>query len=179
MRTITAIFFLMALPAAAAAEEDAGGQLNPPEMGVAKVLDTIRNGETDMVSCASGYFMTKAGNHGDAREVFEACAEAGWTATMTWMSQLDANGLGADHDPDAAADWSRRAAEAGDPVGQFNYGLALIRGHGVARNVDRGKRMIDMAASAGLGIALRLKNARYDLSTVTPDADEWKFRPTN
>jgi TPR repeat protein len=39
------------------------------------------------------------------------------------MAYLDNNGFGGAYNPDAAADWDRKAAEAGDPVGQFNYGL--------------------------------------------------------
>ena len=96
---------------------------------------------------------------------------------MTWMGQLDNNGLGGDYDPDAAAEWDRRAAEAGDPVGKFNYGLALIRGHGVARDGEAGRRLVDEAAAEGLEIAQRLQGAGYDPDAVTPDADEWKYAP--
>jgi TPR repeat protein len=39
------------------------------------------------------------------------------------MAYLDNNGFGGAYNPDAAADWDRKTAEAGDPVGQFNYGL--------------------------------------------------------
>lgn len=96
---------------------------------------------------------------------------------MTWMSQLDNNGLGGAYDPDAAADWDRRAADAGDPVGKFNYGLDLIRGHGVARDTERGRAMVDAAAADGLPIAQVLREADYDLDVVTPDADNWKYGP--
>lgn len=68
---------------------------------------------------------------------------------MTWMSQLDNNGLGGAYDPDAAAEWDRRAAEAGDPVGKFNYGIALMRGHGVTRDEVLGRRLVDEAAGEG------------------------------
>ena len=167
---------LIALPVLAE-EEDEGGVLNPPEMGINKVLDNIRQGKPDMVTCASGYYITKKGDHAEARELFEACAEAGWTGTMTWMSQLDNNGLGGEYDPDAAAEWDRRAAEAGDPVGKFNYGLDLIRGHGVAKDEALGRQYVDEAAEDGLKIARRLQAADYDLDEVTPDADNWKYAP--
>jgi uncharacterized protein len=65
-----------------------------------------------------------------ARKLFENCANDGWTGAMTWMSQLEDNGLGGPENPDAAAEWDRRAADAGDPVGKFNYGLDLMRGRG-------------------------------------------------
>lgn len=159
------------------ADEDPGGQLNPPEMGVARVLDNIRQGQTDMVTCASGYYITKSGKHVPARELFEACAEAGWTGAMTWMSQLDSNGLGAAEDPSAAAEWDRRAAAAGDPVGAFNRGLDFLRGHGVPRDAARGRELVDRAADAGLAAAEALRRADYDWRAVTPDADEERYAP--
>ena len=76
------------------------------------------------------------------------------------MSQLENKGMGGDYNPDAAAEWDRRAAEAGDPVGRFNYGLDLIRGHGVARDEALGRRYVDEAAKDGLAIAKRLQEAR-------------------
>jgi uncharacterized protein len=96
---------------------------------------------------------------------------------MTWMSQLDDNGLGAPESPDAAAEWDRRAAQAGDPVGQFNYGLDLMRGRGVAQDEAAGRRLVDQAATKGLSSALRLQAAGYDLDVVTPDSDNWKYAP--
>ncbi|MBY6121135.1 tetratricopeptide repeat protein [Mameliella alba] len=173
--TILAICTVIATPAWA--EEDLG-TLNPPEMGMDRVIDNIRRGQADMTTCASGYHFTKKGDHADARKIFRLCAEkGGYTAAMTWMGQLQNNGLGGDYDPDAAAEWDRRAAEAGDPVGQFNHGLALIRGHGVARDEAAGRAMVDRAAKAGLPVARRLQGAGYDLDEVTPDADNWKYAP--
>ncbi|WP_171181176.1 tetratricopeptide repeat protein [Ruegeria sp. HKCCD8929] len=156
---------------------NADGTLNPEEMTIGRMMDNIRNGHTDMTTCASGYFITKSGRHVMARELFEACAEAGYTGAMTWMSQLDNNGLGGDYDPEAAADWDRRAADAGDPVGQFNLGLNMIRGHGVRRDVEQGQRWIDTAAESGLPVARRMQASGYDPDEVTPDADNWKYAP--
>lgn len=160
------------------AEDDDMGTLNPPEMGMDRVIQNIQRGQTDMTTCAAGYYFTKKGDHGDARSVFELCAtKGGYTAAMTWMGQMDNNGLAGEYDPDAAAEWDRRAADAGDPVGQFNYGLALMRGHGVSRDEAEGRRYVDKAAEAGLAIARRLQGAAYDLDEVTPDADNWKYAP--
>ncbi len=171
----TAALILAAAPALA--DDDEFGTLNPEEMTLGRVMQNIRNGQPDMMSCAAGYYITKSGRHGMAREVFEACANAGWTGAMTWMSQLDNNGLGGDYDPDAAAEWDRRAAQGGDPVGKFNYGLDLMRGHGVARDEALGRTYVDQAAEDGLQIARRLQRAGYDLDEVTPDADNWKYAP--
>ncbi len=173
----TVLIAALVLGTAATAEDDPGGTLNPLETGFGRVMQNVENGQLDMMTCATGYYITKSGNHAPARRLFEACAEAGYTAAMTWMSQMDNNGLGADYNPDAAADWDRRAADAGDPVGKFNYGLDLMRGHGVARNDELGRQYVDQAANEGLHIAKRLQNAGYDLDEVTPDADNWKYAP--
>lgn len=179
----SAVLLCLGLGAAALAEEpgdpDPGGTLNPDEMSWQSFLDRAERGETGMVLCSTGYMLTKSGDHENARTLFENCARDGWTRAMTWMSQLDGNGLGGDYDPDAAAAWDRAAAERGDPVGMFNYGVALMRGHGVDRDVDAGRAMIDRAAERGLSIARRLRGADYDLDAVTPDADNWRYAPVS
>jgi uncharacterized protein len=110
------------------------GMLNPDEMSLGRVIENVANGEVSMTTCAAGYMITKSGRHAEARHLFERCADAGYTGAMTWMGQMEDNGLGAPENPDQAAAWDRRAAEAGDPVGQFNYGLDLMRGRGVVQD---------------------------------------------
>ena len=176
---------LWLLTGAALAEEAGGGlaaeagsgDLNPPEMSLDRVLRDVARGEVSMMHCASGYYITKSGDHTGAREVFGLCAERGWTGAMTWMSALDDNGLGGPQDPAAAAEWDRQAAAAGDPVGMFNHGLDLLRGRGVARDPAAGRALVDRAAGAGLGVAKRLQGAGYDWRAVTPDADEPRYLP--
>lgn len=157
---------------------DEFGTLNPDEMTWQHFLEEAERGETGMVICSMGYMLTKSGDHGAARTLFENCANDGYTGAMTWMSQLDNNGLGGEYNPDAAAEWDRRAAELGDPVGKFNYGISLMRGHGVARDESRGRQLVDEAAGEGPAIAQRLQRAGYDLDEVTPDADNWKYAPS-
>jgi TPR repeat protein len=175
-RAICLVLCLAAAPPAAA-ETSEFGTTNPEEMTMNRLLENVENGRVDMTTCAAGYLMTKSGRHGIARETFEACAAAGYTQAMTWMSYMDQNGLGADFDPDRAADWDRRAAEAGDPVGKYNYGVSLLRGFGVAQDEAAGRRLIDEAAAAGLPIARRVQAAGYDLDEATPDADNWRYAP--
>lgn len=154
------------------------GTLNPEELTINRTMKDIAEGRTSMTICATGYYITKAGRHEMARRLFEQCAADGWTGTMTWMSQLDDNGLGGLENPDAAAEWDRRAAAAGDPVGQFNYGLDLMRGRGVVENRSLGRFYVDEAARSGLPTAQRLQGAGYDLDEVTPDADNHKYAPS-
>ena len=178
-RSVFLAFLVLPLAAVSAwAEGDQSlGALNPDEMSWTSVLNKATQGETSMTICASGYMLTKSGDHAAARVIFKNCAADGYTGAMTWMSQLDNNGLGADYDPVAAAEWDRQAAAAGDPVGKFNYGLNLMRGHGVALDAGLGRRYIDAAARDGLSAAKRLQRADYDLDEVTPDADNWKYAP--
>lgn len=157
--------------------EEELGTLNPLDSGIPMAIERARRGEVDMMTCAMGYYITKSGRHSAARELFTACAEAGYSQAMTWMSQMENNGLGAPENPDAAAEWDRRAAEAGDPVGQFNYGLDLMRGRGVVQDEAAGRALIDDAARSGLAVARRLQDKGYDLDEVTPDADNWKYAP--
>ncbi|MBU2962533.1 sel1 repeat family protein [Citreicella sp. C3M06] len=164
---------LLASPALA----DQYGTTNPEELTWRSVRDKAERGQTDMMTCAAGYMMTKSGDHDTARAIFEACAAAGYTRAMTWMSYMEQNGFGGAFNPEAAADWDRQAAEAGDPVGQFNHGLDLMRGFGTRQDEARGRDMIDRAAHAGLEIAQRLQGADYNLDEVTPDADNWRYAP--
>lgn len=157
--------------------EEGLGVLNPDEMSLNRALNDAIEGKTSMTVCASGYLMTKSGQHQMARTLFLNCVEDGYTGAMTWMSYLEDNGFGGPMDPDAAAEYDRRAAEAGDPVGMFNYGLDSLRGRGTQKDEAAGRALIDRAAEAGLTEARRLRDAGYDLDEVTPDADNWKYAP--
>lgn len=153
------------------------GTTNPEELTLNRNLQKALDGNVDMMVCASGYMITKSGRHEQARAIFDACANAGWTGTMNWMSYMEDNGFGGDYDPDKSTEWDRRSAMSGDTVGKFNYGLDLIRGHGVGKDVALGRHWVDQAADEGLDIAQRLRNAGYDPDEVTPDADNWKYAP--
>ncbi len=177
MRFLPLTLAALAIAGPALATDTAYGTTNPEELTWRTMRDRARDGEIDMMVCASGYLMTKSGDHDTARLIFERCAEAGYTGAMTWMSYMEQNGFGGEFNPDAAAEWDRRSAEAGDPVGKFNYGISLLRGFGVARDEAAGRRLVDEAAAAGLDVAQRLQGAGYDLDEVTPDADNWRYAP--
>ena len=177
---------LLAAPSAFAAgdlpddfvtDEDEHGSNNPEEMTLDSFIKKGREGKADMIICSMGYPATKSGSHEEARAIFEACIKAGYTQAMTWMSYLHDNGYGGPEDPDAAAALDKMAADAGDPVGQFNYGLDLMRGRGVRQDEAAGRKMVDRAAAQGLPIAKRMVESGYDLDEVTPDADNWKYQP--
>jgi TPR repeat protein len=172
---LTLAICLLNLPVLADDANEPGGTLNPDEMSLGRSLAQAKRGKVGMVICAQGYLMTKMGSHADARRVFEECAKQGYTGTMTWMSYMDTNGFGGRENAQAAAEWDRRAAEAGDPIGAFNYGLDLLRGHGVRRDEIGARAYIDRAARAGVKDAIRVQESGYDPDVVTPDADNWRY----
>ena len=95
-RLLPILLVLLATPAVAEGAHDGElGDLNPDEMSLSHSLDQALRGKTSMTTCASGYLMTKSGQHDMARQVFSRCAEAGYTGAMTWMSYLEENGFGA------------------------------------------------------------------------------------
>lgn len=172
---ILATFLALTAPARAeppSISEDNFGTLNPDDTGKAMLIRKIEMGARDSVTCSLAFNSTKYDDHAIARYVAKVCAEAGRVKAMTWMSNLDANGIGGPVDAEAAAMWNRRAAEAGDPIGKFNYGLDLLRGSGVVKDAALGKGFIDEAASMGLDAAQELADANYNVSVVTPDAEE-------
>lgn len=161
--------------AGSAHAEDSGGELNPDEMSLSRSFKLAKRGKVGMVICSQGYLMTKKGDHEEARALFKACAKEGYTGTMTWMSYMDTNGFGAKTDPARAAVWDRKAMEAGDPIGTFNHGLNLLRGHGVEHDPVLAKKFIDKAARAGVPEAVDVQKSGYDWNAATPDADNWRY----
>ena len=83
MKHILPLLLILSSPAFG---DEEYGTLNPEELSLNANVQRALRGETTMSVCASGYLMTKSGRHDVAREVFEACAKAGFTGTMTWMS---------------------------------------------------------------------------------------------
>ena len=152
-------------------EEDEWGILNPSDGDQEMLVRKLEMGQLDSVTCSLGFNTSKYDNIKLARRFATRCAEAGMIKAMTWMSYLEMNGIGGPVNAQAAAEWDRRAAKAGSPVGMYNYGLDLLRGFGVEQNQILGRRYIDQAADLGLDIALSLQSAGYNVDTVTYDTD--------
>ncbi len=174
MRSVLILLVLFVANPARAADDD-GGMLNPDELSLEYFARKTEQGFVDPMGSMHGYMAAKSGDYETARRILEKQAAQGVTQAMTWMGWMEDNGLGSPEDPDKAAEWDRRAAEAGDHVGMFNYGLDLLRGRGVMRDEAAGRAMIDQAAKAGDETAKALIADDYDLETVTPDADNWKY----
>ncbi|KMK66723.1 Sel1 repeat protein [Puniceibacterium sp. IMCC21224] len=174
--------FTVALCAATVAQSDTVaddlGTLNPEELSLNGLLDRLSHDQAHPMEYALGYGAAKAGLHAEARRIFEgAAARLNSAQAMTWLAWMDDNGLAGPENPKAAAEWDRRAAALGSEVGMFNYGLDLLRGRGVAQDDAQGRQMIERAANLGDTSARHLIENQYDLDSVTPDADAWKYAP--
>ncbi|MCH9806926.1 MAG: sel1 repeat family protein [Alphaproteobacteria bacterium] len=148
---------------------DNDGVLNPSEYTLERILHKVERNELTDLECIYGYETAKHGMHDPARIIVRHCAEVKkLPQSMTFMAWMDENGYGLDGGPDlvSAAKWDRRAAERGDSNAQYNYGLKLLRGRGVARDLDEGRRFIDLAAANGDTSAQELAADNYDLSNV-------------
>jgi TPR repeat protein len=58
-----------------------------------------------------------------------------------------ANGRGVPQSYDVAVDWYVRAAEQGDPVGQYLLGLMYDKGFGVTQDVIQAYKWLNLAAA--------------------------------
>lgn len=152
------------------------GTHNPEELSLRGALARVRIGEPTPMDSALAYGAAKAGLHETAREIFTDSARRGNVQGMTWLSWMEDNGLAGPENPEAAAEWDRRAAELGSEVAMFNYGLDLLRGRGVPPDAVKGRQVIRKAAELGERSAQHLIENDWDLDSVTPDADAWKYR---
>lgn len=150
------------------------GVTNPEELSISsyfyKLAPAISQGRHG--ACNLGHAAIIAGQYDDAVNIFKLCAEHGNQASKIWMSYIYQNGLGVEKDPVTSTKWVRESAEDGYSIGQFNYGLALIKGYGVKRDHNAGKVQIDRAATQGDTHAIEMQNSDYDPAVVTPDAEE-------
>jgi TPR repeat protein len=170
---------MMALTGATRAEpapSEPIGELNPQQLGVDYYVGKAADAKIDPHLCAYGVFMDKTGQHEEARKIFERCANEGNLQAMPWMSYMEENGFEKPSNPDAAADWDRKLADKGSSLGAFNYGLDLLRGHGVAHDEKLGRAMIDRAAAGGDVTAKELIAHHYDPESVTPASDRARYR---
>jgi TPR repeat protein len=155
---------------------EALGELNPQELSVQHWAEKSTEERFDPHMCMYGVFLDKTGQHDVARRIFERCADSGNLNAMPWMSYLEENGYDQPSDPVAAAEWDRKLADTGSSLGEFNYGLDLLRGHGVSQDTKLGKALVDKAAAGGDVTARELAAHDYDPESVTPESDKAHYR---
>ncbi len=81
-------------------------------------------------------------------------ARKGDAAAQTLIGELYENGLGISRDPKEAASWYEIAAKSGNREAQFAYGIKLMKGEHVEKNLERGLELMKQAADAGHPVAL-------------------------
>ncbi len=161
-------------PAFAAMDEveTADGILNPEEMTLNYFANhyDFKNGKS--TACMYGYAATKSGDHVNGNKIFDKCVQSGVDAAYAWKSYMYENGYGVEQNFETATDWSKRSADRGYKVGEYNYGLSLLRGLGTPKDIEAGKEWINKSAAKGFLDAQKLIDADYDTDVAIPDADE-------
>jgi serine/threonine-protein kinase len=76
----------------------------------------------------------EAKNYASARELAEPCAKGGNPDCQFIMGRLFETGSGGPKDPGAAADWYRKAADAGLAKARYNLGALYYNGEGVPKD---------------------------------------------
>jgi TPR repeat protein len=173
---LAAVLTGAALAEVAAPADDEIGTLNPQELTIDYWVARSQEARFDPGMCLYGYPLAKMGWHEAARRIFQRCAEAGIAGAMPWMSWTEENGYDQPADPVKAAAWDKKLADTGSSLGQFNYGLDILRGHGVTQDRALGKAYIDRAASGGDTTARELTRHDYDPESVTPESDKAHYR---
>ena len=82
----------------------------------------------------------EAKNYANARELAEPCAKGGNPDCQFIMGRLFETGSGGPKDPGAAADWYRKAADAGLAKARYNLGGMFASGTGVPRDYAEAER---------------------------------------
>lgn len=116
-------------------------------------LAEIAEQPASMLTCASGYWFEKCGDHATANRIFDKCIAAGYTGAMIWKGLMYENGNGVPKDDNAAANMFKRAATSGTDgyatLGKVHYASALYEGKGVPRDEEEALRWFRAAAAEG------------------------------
>jgi TPR repeat protein len=133
-----------------------------------------------------GYALSLArqGNDdGTKREVAQQlgrAAAAGLPTAMYLLAGATEQGAGTERDESAAAELYRRAAEKGHIGAQTRWGLALMKGHSVLRDVVVGETWLRRAALSGDAEAAAFLGNYYSQSGPAlpnyPEAAGWYRR---
>jgi TPR repeat protein len=148
------------------------GEHNPEEQTLKYFAEKHVYSKEKSTACTYGYWAAKSGHFKEAQAIFDKCVAIGVEGAYPWQSLMSQSGLGKASNLEEAAEWDRKSAERGYKVGQFNYGLDLLRGHGVAKNEAAGRVLIDQSAAQGFEAAQDLVENGYDPETAIPDAEE-------
>lgn len=128
------------------------------------------------VAGLEAYAAYKMGDYDTARSLWEALAAKGNTTAMVNLANLFEQGQGTPADRAAALEWTRKAADAGDPRAMVSLGVAHEGGaSGLPRDLEAAERWFRRAAALedadarfNLGVLL-LTNRGQGVETTPPD----------
>jgi hypothetical protein len=103
---------------------------SPQRVASANPTQSVKPKPTDKEAIAA----FEAKNYTSARELAEGCAKDDNPNCQFIMGKLLETGLAGNKDPAAAADWYRRAAEAGLATARYSLGALYYNGDGVQRD---------------------------------------------
>jgi TPR repeat protein len=126
------------------------GAVSPEENALIQLRESLaaRPDEAGF-ACWVGHKAQKNGHHEEALKAFQICADSGHVQSMILLSHVYENGYGCDPNPELATHWVKQAALQGYSVGQYHYGMALMRGEGVPQDKAEGRFWLEQAASSG------------------------------
>ena len=138
-------------------DADASGVLNPSDSSYRAYREAIRL-FPDRVGtiCHAAYLLDKTGSFtNETLEFLETCAENGSVASMVYLAILFERGNRMPVSYKRAAYWYKRAADANKQpayarLGAYHYGVALLEGRGVERDIAQARRYLSQAAEKGL-----------------------------
>ena len=135
-----------------------GGAIKKDLAGAAKMFEQAASkGHVAANYNLALLFLSGDGKPQNPRRAFahmQYAAEAGLANAQYDLATLYATGNGLDSaNVFFAADWYERAANAGLPDAQLDFGIALFAGQGVTQNKLRGADMFRLAAEKGNAIA--------------------------
>jgi len=139
-------------------EEDADeiGITNPSEFSWPYYKESLKRfPERAGMICFNAYMLDKAGRTEDTLEFFKACADHGSVASMIYLSSMYENGNRLPIDYVESAKWLKRAANTLDEAGysdlaSYHYGMALYKGQGVEKDLNKACHHFKIASEAGI-----------------------------
>ncbi|MCP4862641.1 MAG: sel1 repeat family protein, partial [Alteromonas sp.] len=81
--------------------------------------------------------------------------QRGSTSAMIYLALLYEQGTIREPQPELSTQWLAKAANAGNPIAQYHYGMALINGVGITKQPQSGIQWIAEAAKQGEVLAIK------------------------
>jgi TPR repeat protein len=109
-------------------------------------LTMVQRGERDYAKGMEAY---NRGYYSRAVKLFAKSAERQHVGAMLKLGGMYDTGEGVIKNLKAAFSWYKKAADEGDPVGEYKVGMMYLRGQGVKRSYDEAAAWIRKSADQG------------------------------